>query len=260
MWKTAVQNRTSHSSSSIAAQESWLELHEITRKSQVSSEKLLQQELSLSMNFLFREHLHKHHFHEFISCVAVTTPGQNHVWRTRISASLLQGSPAVAAPWIPDVVLLGSFIHSCCWVRKSKLKVQWLLHRVGADPFSGQGRIVLQGLFSLISVVLCKLHKYPLSRELPCFSAECLGDGCGHLSSLFAWICLTGQHCLVKLGDINEGSHYFFLFFFSFFFFFPFFFSLLPLTCNTLQFLFVSLLVKGILIFSPNKRSIFNSC
>lgn len=137
LWKTAVQNRTSHSSSSTAAQKSWLELHEITRKSQVSPKKLFQQDFSLSLNFLFRGHLHKDHFHEFISGVAVTIPGQNHVWRSRISASLLQVGPAVAAPRIPDV-LLGSFLHSCCWVRKSKLNIQCLLHRVGAGPHIGR--------------------------------------------------------------------------------------------------------------------------
>lgn len=119
-----------HNSSSITAQKSWLELYKITRKSQVSSVKLLPGTVCVSG---FPVHLHKHHFHQFISHVAVTTPGQTHVWRTRISASPLPGSPA---PWVPDV-LLGSFLDSCHWVRK-KLEVQCLLHRGGADPCLGR--------------------------------------------------------------------------------------------------------------------------
>lgn len=65
-----------HNSSSMTAQKSWLELYKITRKSQVSSVKLLPGTVCVSG---FPVHLHKHHFHQFISHVAVTTPGQNHV-------------------------------------------------------------------------------------------------------------------------------------------------------------------------------------
>lgn len=240
MWKIAVQNRISHNSSSITAQKSWLELYKITRKSQVSSVKLLPGTVCVSG---FPVHLHKHHFHQFISHVAVTTPGQNHVWRTRISASPLPGSPA---PWVPDV-LLGSFLDSCHWVRK-KLEVQCLLHRGGAGPCLGRWSkdclVLLVWLYvSYINILWAE--SYPVC-------VESLGDGCGHLSSF----CLN-LFDRPALFHLVRGYQWGFLVLFSFFYFFL---SYRWHAALSSLAAFVSLLVKGVLIFSPDKRSIFNIC
>lgn len=81
---------------------------------------------------------------------------------------------------------------------------------------------------------------------------ESLGDGCGHLSSF----CLN-LFDRPALFHLVRGYQWGFLVLFSFFYFFL---SYRWHAALSSLAAFVSLLVKGVLIFSPDKRSIFNIC